>query len=102
MDFKRSLGLLEVTPVVLCIGDPLPTLCLLQNSYDIALMYARSQSAIFEAVTKLVEFLEENWKHLLDFDHHHLLSLEKSHNMHLQSTVQVHISKLFGLFLTAH
>jgi len=46
------------------------------DEYDVALKYDRSQSAISEVVAKLVEFLDDNWKHLLDFDHRHLLSSE--------------------------
>jgi hypothetical protein len=44
------------------------------DEYDLAMKYDRSQSAISEVVNELVEFLDDNWKHLLDFDHHHLLS----------------------------
>ena len=40
------------------------------------MMYGRSQSAISEIVNWSVEFLDEKWKHLLDWDHQYLLSEE--------------------------
>ena len=59
----------------------LEALCLLcarfktaADEYELTMKYDRSQSAISEVVNELVEFLDENWKHLLNFDHHHLLS----------------------------
>ncbi|KAJ7734636.1 hypothetical protein B0H16DRAFT_1767134 [Mycena metata] len=41
---------------------------------DLSRRYNRSQSAISQLVNELVEFLDNRWHHLLDFDHNFLLS----------------------------
>jgi hypothetical protein len=43
--------------------------------YDLSMKHDRSQSAISEIINELSVYLDETWKHLLDFNHHHLLSL---------------------------
>ncbi|KIJ33508.1 hypothetical protein M422DRAFT_264439 [Sphaerobolus stellatus SS14] len=47
------------------------------DQYQLQAMYGRSQSAISTIVNWLVKFLDEKWKHLLDWDYEHLLSPEK-------------------------
>jgi hypothetical protein len=44
------------------------------DQYDLSIKYNRSQSAISEITNWVTVFVDENWKHLLDFDHTHLLS----------------------------
>ncbi|KIJ30532.1 hypothetical protein M422DRAFT_104188, partial [Sphaerobolus stellatus SS14] len=46
------------------------------DQYLLSTMYGRGQSAISEVVNWLVKFLDERWKHLLDWDHENLLSHE--------------------------
>lgn len=42
--------------------------------YDLSVRHDRSQSSISEVINELSIYLDETWKHLLDFDEHHLLS----------------------------
>jgi nuclease HARBI1 len=42
--------------------------------HELSIKYNRAQSAISEIVKELSTYLDETWKHLLDFDHQHLLS----------------------------
>jgi hypothetical protein len=44
------------------------------EQYQLAMMYNRSQSSISEIVNWTVVYVDEQWSHLLDFDHTHLLS----------------------------
>jgi len=43
------------------------------DMYQLSMQYDRSQSSISECVNKLVEFLDEEWEHLLGRDEGHLL-----------------------------
>lgn len=47
------------------------------DQLDLTAKYDRSQSAISEIINELVLYLDETWKHLLDFDTDHLLSPER-------------------------
>ncbi|KAH7904657.1 hypothetical protein BJ138DRAFT_1183994 [Hygrophoropsis aurantiaca] len=42
--------------------------------YELCTKFNRSQSSISEIVNFVVIYIDENWKHLLEFDHAHLLS----------------------------
>ena len=42
--------------------------------YDLSTKYSRAESAISEIVNWVVEFMDNTWNHLLEFDHTHLLS----------------------------
>ncbi|KAF8897966.1 hypothetical protein CPB85DRAFT_1191120, partial [Mucidula mucida] len=44
------------------------------NMYDLTVQYDRSQSSISQCVNELVEFLDSEWEHLLNYDHTHLLA----------------------------
>ena len=42
--------------------------------YNLTMIYNRSQSSLSELINELCIYLDDHWKHLLDFDHDHLLS----------------------------
>lgn len=44
------------------------------DQYTLSMLYNRHQSAISEIVNWVVIFLDEKWRHLLDFDHEGLLA----------------------------
>ncbi|KAJ7302650.1 hypothetical protein DFH08DRAFT_722830 [Mycena albidolilacea] len=44
---------------------------------ELSMKYNRSQTAISEVVNKLVEFLDDRWAHLLEFDHNGLLMTQR-------------------------
>jgi len=63
--------------------EAIAALCLLcahfqtpANQFDLATKYDRCQSAISKVINKLVLYINEMWKHLLDFDIDYLLNLE--------------------------
>ncbi|KIJ22600.1 hypothetical protein M422DRAFT_196977, partial [Sphaerobolus stellatus SS14] len=49
------------------------------DQYLLSTMYGWRQSAISEVVNWLIKFLDERWKHLLDWDHENLLSHKNLH-----------------------
>ncbi|KAJ7733167.1 hypothetical protein B0H16DRAFT_1239164, partial [Mycena metata] len=66
-----------------CAFKGIEALCLLiarfrsaGEQYELSMKYNRAQLAISEVVNELVEYLDDRWKHLLDFDHNGLLTTE--------------------------
>ncbi|KAF9003798.1 hypothetical protein BDZ89DRAFT_1145922 [Hymenopellis radicata] len=60
--------------------DSLEAFCLLcarfrssGNLYDLTIQYNRSISALSEIINDIVEFLDDDWEHLLAYDNEHLL-----------------------------
>lgn len=41
---------------------------------DLSTKYCRTESTISEIVNWVVEYIDNTWQHLLEFDHNHLLS----------------------------
>ncbi|KAF8908266.1 hypothetical protein CPB85DRAFT_1205006, partial [Mucidula mucida] len=43
------------------------------NLFDLTIQYNRSISSLSEIINELVELLDDEWEHLLEYDHKHLL-----------------------------